>query len=267
MKAIILLACARLVTAQSPPDISDVPQCAITCLLPALSSTGCSLTDLTCACLPKNRDKIKSQARPCIEKSCSKDDLSKAFDASDSLCGTSASQSLTTHPDTSTSAVTDTPTSKSNPAATTSEIASSGSESITTTSEHGASASRSASTTSTSRDPSGSLSATSTSSTGGSGNSEPHLSTTLPTTTGQSNSSDGGGLSKGATAGIGVGAGLGGIAVITGLASFFYVRGKKAGKRSRDVEETTDHQNSTFNSIPPPKQFSEVQGNPVAELP
>ncbi|KAM3487145.1 hypothetical protein MY3957_009570 [Beauveria namnaoensis] len=259
MKAIILLACARL----------------ITCILPALSSTGCSLTDLACACLPKNQDKINSQARPCIEKGCSKDDLSKAFDASDSLCGTGASQSLTTQPDTSTSAATDTPTSKSNPAATTSESASSGSESITTTSEHGASASRSATTTSTGRDPSGSLSATSTSttrggsvsSTGDSGNSEPHLSTTLPTTTGQSNSSDGGGLSKGATAGIGVGAGLGGIAVITGLAWFFYVRGKRAGKRSRDVEETTDHQNSTFSSIPSPKQFSEVQGNPVAELP
>ncbi|KAM3487146.1 hypothetical protein MY3957_009571 [Beauveria namnaoensis] len=173
---------------------------------------------------------LDCQARPCIEKGCSKDDLSKAFDASDSLCGTGASQSLTTQPDTSTSAATDTPTSKSNPAATTSESASSGSESITTTSEHGASASRSATTTSTGRDPSGSLSATSTSttrggsvsSTGDSGNSEPHLSTTLPTTTGQSNSSDGGGLSKGATAGIGVGAGLGGIAVITGLAWFFY---------------------------------------------
>ncbi|TQV93431.1 hypothetical protein V2A60_010162 [Cordyceps javanica] len=86
MKAAIVLAAAGLVAAQLP-DISNVPQCAITCLLPALTSTGCSLTDLSCACKSENQDKIRSQATPCLEKGCSKDDLQKALDAANSLCG------------------------------------------------------------------------------------------------------------------------------------------------------------------------------------
>ncbi|KAM3534650.1 hypothetical protein MY4038_002062 [Beauveria bassiana] len=86
MKGAIILAAAGLVAAQLP-DISNVPQCAITCLLPALSSTGCDLTDLTCACKSENQEKIRSSATPCLEKGCSKDDLQKALDAANSLCG------------------------------------------------------------------------------------------------------------------------------------------------------------------------------------
>ncbi|KAM3557105.1 hypothetical protein ARSEF4850_005219 [Beauveria asiatica] len=86
MKGAIVLAAAGLVAAQLP-DISNVPQCAITCLLPALTSTGCSLADLTCACKSENQDKIRSQATPCIEKGCSKDDSQKALEAANSLCG------------------------------------------------------------------------------------------------------------------------------------------------------------------------------------
>ncbi|OAQ96393.1 hypothetical protein LLEC1_04245 [Akanthomyces lecanii] len=86
MKGAIVLAAAGLVAAQLP-DISQVPQCAITCLLPALTSTGCSLTDLSCACKAENQEKIRSQATPCLEKGCSKEDLQKALDAANSLCG------------------------------------------------------------------------------------------------------------------------------------------------------------------------------------
>ncbi|KAM3557003.1 hypothetical protein MY1884_004748 [Beauveria asiatica] len=86
MKGAIVLAAAGLVAAQLP-DISNVPQCATTCLLPALSSTGCDLADLTCACKSENQDKIRSQATPCIEKGCSKDDSQKALEAANSLCG------------------------------------------------------------------------------------------------------------------------------------------------------------------------------------
>lgn len=57
--------------------VSQLPQCAITCLDSTASSIGCSASDLTCLC--SNSDKLISSIGPCIllSSGCSSEEQSR----------------------------------------------------------------------------------------------------------------------------------------------------------------------------------------------
>ncbi|KAK3806811.1 MAG: hypothetical protein J3Q66DRAFT_257372, partial [Benniella sp.] len=74
----LALAMARPIAAQS---IGDIPDCAQTCLLPALQATGCTLTDFTCSCMNKE---FISGSTACILKECSREDAKAA--SIDNIC-------------------------------------------------------------------------------------------------------------------------------------------------------------------------------------
>lgn len=66
--------------------VSQLPQCALTCLDSTASSIGCSASDLTCLC--SNSDKLISSIGPCIllQSGCSSEEQSQIQSLAGNLC-------------------------------------------------------------------------------------------------------------------------------------------------------------------------------------
>ncbi|KAK6340826.1 hypothetical protein TWF696_009144 [Orbilia brochopaga] len=79
--AVLLVAAAAAVSAQS---IADIPSCAQGCLITALGTTGCDVTDLKCSC---GNEKFVNDGAACIDKTCGDADIKKARAATIALCG------------------------------------------------------------------------------------------------------------------------------------------------------------------------------------
>ncbi|KAF3919326.1 hypothetical protein ABW21_db0202135 [Orbilia brochopaga] len=78
--AVLLVASAAAVSAIG---IADIPQCAQTCLISALSATGCDLTDFKCSC---TNEKFVNDGASCIDKACGDADIKKSRDATIGIC-------------------------------------------------------------------------------------------------------------------------------------------------------------------------------------
>jgi len=82
MKASFTL--AALFAAGSYAQLSNLPQCALSCFLGPLQSDGCSsLTDFKCHCSKSN---LIPQVQPCIEKGCSTSEQETVISAVQDLC-------------------------------------------------------------------------------------------------------------------------------------------------------------------------------------
>ncbi|KAL2130386.1 hypothetical protein VTI74DRAFT_6531 [Chaetomium olivicolor] len=79
--AAIALALASFAFAQLP----NVPYCAITCFIDALSTDGCSsLTDFACHC---EKTEVVAEVMSCVQGACTAHDQAKVITAIESLCG------------------------------------------------------------------------------------------------------------------------------------------------------------------------------------
>jgi len=76
--AIVALA-ATAVSAQ----LSAIPQCALTCAISSLGSTGCGQTDIKCICTATS---FIAALTPCVQAACSAADLAKTITAAEGLC-------------------------------------------------------------------------------------------------------------------------------------------------------------------------------------
>lgn len=80
---------------QSITDLtSDVPSCAISCLLTALSDEGCSLTEIECAC--QNLNAIAQSAQPCLRQANCELNVSQLQSSASQYCQAEVSVTPTT---------------------------------------------------------------------------------------------------------------------------------------------------------------------------
>ncbi|KAI0712840.1 hypothetical protein C8T65DRAFT_574463 [Cerioporus squamosus] len=90
--ALTVAAAAAAVRAQSdsassaaPTSTAGISPCILTCLTQAASTNGCQgITDLTCLC---TNTQFQSDARSCLESSCSADEVSTAEALQSQECG------------------------------------------------------------------------------------------------------------------------------------------------------------------------------------
>ncbi|KAK6529040.1 hypothetical protein TWF694_004260 [Orbilia ellipsospora] len=80
LTASVAVANAALVSRQG---IADIPQCALSCALGSLGSTGCGQTDFACIC--KASAFIEGLV-PCVKGACSPADYEKTLTAAQGLC-------------------------------------------------------------------------------------------------------------------------------------------------------------------------------------
>ncbi|OSS53524.1 hypothetical protein B5807_00558 [Epicoccum nigrum] len=73
-----------VVSAQTP-DLSSVPNCAISCLVAAVPSSGCGVTDVKCQCTT-GQTKLAESLMSCIPQKCSADDAAKVTPALAGIC-------------------------------------------------------------------------------------------------------------------------------------------------------------------------------------
>merc|ERR1712029_500547 len=73
-----------VVSAQTP-DLSSVPNCAISCLVAAVPDSGCGVTDVKCQCTTGQAALTKS-LMSCIPQKCSADDAAKVTPALAGIC-------------------------------------------------------------------------------------------------------------------------------------------------------------------------------------
>ncbi|PQE04924.1 CFEM domain-containing protein [Rutstroemia sp. NJR-2017a BBW] len=72
--AAITAVLASVAYSQSINDVvASIPSCALTCLLPAITSAGCGAADYACQC-GSAKDEITKAATPCIAAACSASD-------------------------------------------------------------------------------------------------------------------------------------------------------------------------------------------------
>ncbi|EOA82950.1 hypothetical protein ACJQWK_04695 [Exserohilum turcicum] len=74
-----------MTSAQSQPDLSGIPSCALPCFVSALPKSGCGATDIKCQCTT-GRDAIQAEVQKCSVEKCSQDDLAKLTSAVAKLC-------------------------------------------------------------------------------------------------------------------------------------------------------------------------------------
>jgi len=91
--ATTILALLAASTSVVAVDLSSIPSCALTCIVKAISSAGCGVTDYQCQCVTKSQT-ITNDATPCIASSCSKDDQAKVAPAVASICASALSSSI-----------------------------------------------------------------------------------------------------------------------------------------------------------------------------
>merc|ERR1712137_1388853 len=73
-----------VVSAQTP-DLSSVPNCAISCLVAAVPSSGCGVTDVKCQCTT-GQAALTESLMSCIPQKCSADDAAKVTPALAGIC-------------------------------------------------------------------------------------------------------------------------------------------------------------------------------------
>lgn len=105
MKAVLALAASLSLASASilPRQLDQIPQCALSCALGSLQSTGCQTTDFACIC---QANAFVSSLVPCVQGGCSQAEFDATVEAARSLCD-SAGVTLsipTGAPETSTSA-------------------------------------------------------------------------------------------------------------------------------------------------------------------
>jgi hypothetical protein len=70
------LALSLLVAVATADDITQlvtqIPSCALTCLVTAAASVNCAITDYSCQC--SNASALQASATPCVQSACSADD-------------------------------------------------------------------------------------------------------------------------------------------------------------------------------------------------
>jgi len=78
-KTLVVAAFFGLATAAVDPStiISQIPSCALTCLLTGAASANCDVTDYACQC--KNFDAIQKTVAPCVQGACSTADQTSTF--------------------------------------------------------------------------------------------------------------------------------------------------------------------------------------------
>ncbi|KAK6511437.1 hypothetical protein TWF481_000354 [Arthrobotrys musiformis] len=119
MKAVLALAASLSLASASilPRQLDQIPQCALSCALGSLQSTGCPTTDFACIC---KASAFVESLIPCVQAGCSQSEIEATVAAASSLCS-GAGVSLSIPPlgtSTPTSAAEET---SSAPAATTTE--------------------------------------------------------------------------------------------------------------------------------------------------
>ncbi|KAK3817704.1 MAG: hypothetical protein J3Q66DRAFT_340838 [Benniella sp.] len=76
---LLILALALVITgpmaSAAPPNIADLPKCALSCVL-NFPSTGCG-SDFVCIC---RSTEFTNNLTPCIQRSCSPDEAATALD-------------------------------------------------------------------------------------------------------------------------------------------------------------------------------------------
>ncbi|KAF2500419.1 hypothetical protein BU16DRAFT_556888 [Lophium mytilinum] len=93
MKFTTILALLAATTSVVAVDYSAIPNCALTCIVSAISKAGCSTTDFQCQCVTKTNE-ITTNASPCIAGACSKDDQAKVQPAVAGICAAALSSSV-----------------------------------------------------------------------------------------------------------------------------------------------------------------------------
>ncbi|KAJ4382020.1 hypothetical protein N0V86_002346 [Didymella sp. IMI 355093] len=73
-----------VVSAQTP-DLSAVPNCAVSCLVAAVPDSGCSVTDVKCQCTTGQAALAKS-VESCVPTKCSAEDAAKVLPALVGIC-------------------------------------------------------------------------------------------------------------------------------------------------------------------------------------
>ncbi|CBX99726.1 hypothetical protein LEMA_P073150.1 [Plenodomus lingam JN3] len=66
-------------------DLSQVPQCALPCLISAVPASGCGPTDITCQCTT-GAAKIAESIQGCLPNACNGEDQAKAQAALGGIC-------------------------------------------------------------------------------------------------------------------------------------------------------------------------------------
>ncbi|ETS81142.1 hypothetical protein PFICI_06144 [Pestalotiopsis fici W106-1] len=64
--------------------VTQVPDCALTCLITGASDIGCTVTDYTCQC--SKAAELQASAGPCIDAACSTADQETALTISQEIC-------------------------------------------------------------------------------------------------------------------------------------------------------------------------------------
>lgn len=64
--------------------LTQVPDCALTCLITGASDIGCTVTDYTCQC--SKAAELQASAGPCIDSACSTADQETALTISQEIC-------------------------------------------------------------------------------------------------------------------------------------------------------------------------------------
>ncbi|KAF3036150.1 hypothetical protein E8E12_001937 [Didymella heteroderae] len=82
---IAAFATSLVVVSAQTPDLSNVPNCAIPCLVSAIPGSGCGVTDVTCQCTT-GQSAITSSLESCLPSKCSSEDLAKVAPALAGLC-------------------------------------------------------------------------------------------------------------------------------------------------------------------------------------
>ncbi|KAI0151528.1 hypothetical protein BJ166DRAFT_391874 [Pestalotiopsis sp. NC0098] len=64
--------------------VTQVPDCALTCLVTGASDIGCTVTDYDCQC--SKASELQASAGPCIQEACSSADQATALTISQEIC-------------------------------------------------------------------------------------------------------------------------------------------------------------------------------------
>lgn len=118
MKAVFALAASLSLASASilPRQLDQIPQCALSCALGSLQSTGCQTTDFACIC---QATAFVTSLLPCVQAGCSAAEIDNTIQAAQQLCaGAGVTLSIPTGAAETTSAA---PSTSSEAAATTTE--------------------------------------------------------------------------------------------------------------------------------------------------
>ncbi|KAM0809183.1 hypothetical protein AB5N19_09526 [Seiridium cardinale] len=64
--------------------VTQIPSCALTCLISGSSKVGCAVTDYACQC--NNASALQDDVTPCVSSSCSASDAATALTVSGEIC-------------------------------------------------------------------------------------------------------------------------------------------------------------------------------------